>query len=152
MSASRPLPIPPTLPRLLHDVPNSCYRSQHKHKLNWNLVSPTQYAQNYSIKSWTNNPLQLSKKKNQPNQKAKHHTYIALMLSVRLVSKERNCFPLFVKPLTSDPTATKIFSCGVSRAPPSSSLEIFRPGSVLNTGYQQESNFHHHNIIFMVIF
>jgi hypothetical protein len=37
-------------------------------------------------------------------------TYIALMLSVRLVSKERNCFPLFVKPLISDPAAMKIFS------------------------------------------
>lgn len=65
---------------------------------------------------------------------AKYYTYIALMLSVRLVSNERNCFPLFVKPLTSDPVATKIFSCGVLRAPPSSNLAIFWPGSVLNTG------------------
>lgn len=57
---------------------------------------------------------------------------------MRLVSKERNCFPLFVKPLTSDPVATKIFSCGVLRAPPNSNLAIFWPGSVLNTGYKKE--------------
>lgn len=55
------------------------------------------------------------------------------MLSVRFVSKERNCFPLFVKPLISDPEATKIFSWGVFRTPPSSSLAIFCPGKVLNT-------------------
>lgn len=58
---------------------------------------------------------------------------MALMLSVRFVSKERNCFPLFVKPLISDPAAIKIFSWGVWRTPPSSSLAIFCPGKVLNT-------------------
>lgn len=63
----------------------------------------------------------------------KKKTYMALMLSVRFVSNERNCFPLFVKPLISDPAATKIFSCGVLRTPPSSSRSIFRPGRVLNT-------------------
>lgn len=65
-------------------------------------------------------------------------TYIALMLSVRFVSKERNCFPLFVKPLISDPAARKIFSWGVLRTPPSSSLEIFCPGKVLNTGCKNQ--------------
>lgn len=55
------------------------------------------------------------------------------MLSVRFVSKERNCFPLFVKPLISDPAAIKIFSWGVLRTPPSSNLPIFCPGKVLNT-------------------
>lgn len=80
------------------------------------------------------------------------YTYIALILSVRLVSNERNCFPLFVKPLTSDPVATKIFSCGVLRAPPNSNLAIFWPGSVLNTGCKQKNSFHHHNLVFMIIF
>lgn len=55
------------------------------------------------------------------------------MLSVRFVSKERNCFPLFVKPLISDPAAIKIFSWGVLITPPSSNLAIFCPGKVLNT-------------------
>lgn len=55
---SKPLPIPPTLPKLLHDIPNSSYRLQQ----DWNLVSPTQYAQNHCIKPQTNNLLQLSKK------------------------------------------------------------------------------------------
>lgn len=67
-------------------------------------------------------------------------TYIALMLSVRLVSNERNCFPLFVKPRTSEPEATKIFSWSVFRAPPSSSLAIFSPGKVLNTGLKKKKN------------
>lgn len=55
------------------------------------------------------------------------------MFSVRFVSKERNCFPLFVKPRISDPAAIKIFSWGVLRTPPSSSLATVRPGKVLNT-------------------
>lgn len=68
----------------------------------------------------------------------KHCTHIALMSSVRLVSKERNCFPLFVKPLTSDPVATKTFSWGVLRAPPNSRRAILGPGSVLNTVCKEE--------------
>lgn len=60
------------------------------------------------------------------------------MFSVRFVSNERNCFPFFVKPLTSDPAATKIFSWSVLRAPPSSSLAIFSPGKVLNTDFKKK--------------
>lgn len=59
-------------------------------------------------------------------------SYMALMLSVRLASKARNDLPFLVNPRTIEPEHTNIFSCGVPTAPPRSSLEIFRPGSVLN--------------------
>lgn len=68
---------------------------------------------------------------------------MAFMVSVRLASKDRNCFPFLVKPLTSEPHDTKIFSWGVPWAPPSASLDIFWPGKVLNTGCKnrQKTNF-----------
>ena len=66
--------------------------------------------------------------------------YMALMFSVRLASKVRNCFPFFVNPRTWEPEQTKIFSCGVPAAPPRSILDIFCPGSVLNTGWNRKTN------------
>ena len=59
-------------------------------------------------------------------------TYMLWMLSVRFVSKLRNCFPFFVYPRISAPAATKIFSDIGPSKPPSSSLVIFVPGNVLN--------------------
>lgn len=65
-------------------------------------------------------------------------SYMALMLSVRLASKVRNCLPFLVNPRTWEPEQTKIFSCGVPAAPPRSILATFGPGSVLNTGWNRE--------------
>lgn len=77
----------------------------------------------------------------QSKKRGKSSSYMALMLSVRLASKVRNCLPFLVNPRTWAPEQTKIFSCGVPTAPPRSILAIFCPGSVLNTGWNRESHF-----------
>ena len=61
------------------------------------------------------------------------HTYIDRIVSLRFVSKTRNCFPFFVYPFTSEFEETKTFSRRDPTAPPSSNLSILGPGRVLKS-------------------
>ncbi len=131
--------------------PDPCSHSN-GYKCNWHTQTdpPLKHAcgkirhkQRWSIQKWQLHVLsnlliyntQIHKKRVWITRSRSH---MAFMLSVRLASNVRNCLPFLVYPLTSEPKLTKIFSCGVPKAPPSSSLEIFCPGSDLNTGWQKD--------------
>ena len=59
--------------------------------------------------------------------------YMDCMLSVRFVSKPKNCFPFLLYPLISAPEATNIFSLEAPSIPPNSRRDILLLGNVLNT-------------------